>query len=297
MNESDIYNSIKSTTYVLYSLYQKLTNLEIDGKEATKEYEETLRAIEIYTTLEDKYYDMLEELGKKDDDLVLRLNAITALQSHANFGSDKKICDPSYIIFHNFKSEDVVPMRITNKLFEVFLHNRISDENELERRLYDEYEAQRDQYFVDILDSMSKDKDFKAYKNMLIRAKYKVAFINKRRKPRKLESDFFADTAAGLTNATEVSEYAKKMYKLSEKSINSPLNARSILLSSAFIRANLLQMDEVSTEALRLILQTGEALGDIEVHEGKKLFDRIVDYQDEDKKTFRDKGNSLKRKF
>lgn len=29
----------------------------------------------------------------------------------------------------------------------------------------------------------------------------------------------------------------------------------------------------------------------------KKLFDRIVDYQDEDKKTFRDKGNSLKRKF
>lgn len=65
MGESDIYNSIKSTTYVLYNLYQRLTKLEIEGKNSSKEYEETLRTIEIYTALEDKYYDMLEELGKK----------------------------------------------------------------------------------------------------------------------------------------------------------------------------------------------------------------------------------------
>lgn len=32
MGESDIYNSIKSTTYVLYNLYQRLTKLEIEGK-------------------------------------------------------------------------------------------------------------------------------------------------------------------------------------------------------------------------------------------------------------------------
>ena len=87
------------------------------------------------------------------------------------------------------------------------------------------------------------------------------------------------------------------MYKLSEKSINSPLNARSILLSSAFIRANLIQMDDVSTEALRLILQTGEILGDVKSNDGKKLFDRIVEYQEEDKTTFKNKGNALKRKF
>ena len=188
-------------------------------------------------------------------------------------------------------------MRITNKLFEVFLHNRVSDSNDIERIMYDEYEAQRDQYFVDILDSMSKDKDYKDYKKMLIKAKYKVAFINKRRNPRKVEINFFANTAAGMSNAAEVSEYAKKMYKLSEKSINSPLNARSILLSSAFIRANLIQMDDISTEALRLILQTGEILGDVKSNDGKKLFDRIVEYQEEDKTTFKNKGNVLKRKF
>ena len=100
-----------------------------------------------------------------------------------------------------------------------------------------------------------------------------------------------------MSNAAEVSEYAKKMYKLSEKSINSPLNARSILLSSAFIRANLIQMDDVSTEALRLILQTGEILGDVKANDGKKLFDRIVKYQEEDKTTFKNKGNALKREF
>lgn len=297
MGESDIYNSIKSTTYVLYNLYQRLTKLEIEGKNSSKEYEETLRTIEIYTALEDKYYDMLEELGKKDSELVLRLNAITALEASSHFSREKKLCDPTFIIFHDFKSEDVIPMRITNKLFEVFLHNRISDENDIERVMYDGYESQRDQYFLDILDSMSKDKDYKAYRNMIIKAKYKVAFINKRRNPRKVENNFFADSAAGLTNATEVAEYAKKMYKLSESSINSPFNARSILLSSAYIRANLIQMDEMSTEALRLILQTSEALGDIKVSDGKKLFDRIAEYQDEDKTTFKDKGNALKRKF
>lgn len=297
MGESEIYNSIKSTTYVLYNLYQRLTKLEIEGKNSSKEYEETLRTIEIYTALEDKYYDMLEELGKKDSELVLRLNAITALEAPSYFGKEKKLCDPTFIIFHDFKSEDVVPMRITNKLFEVFLHNKVSDENDIERAIYDGYESQRDQYFLDILDSMSKDKDYKAYRNMIIKAKYKVAFINKRRNPRKVENNFFTDSAAGLTNATEVVEYAKKMYKLSESSINSPLNARSILLSSAYIRANLIQMDEMSTEALRLILQTSEALGDVKVSDGKKLFDRIVEYQDEDKTTFKDKGNALKRKF
>ena len=37
MGESDIYNSIKSTTYVLYNLYQRLTKLEIEGKNSSKE--------------------------------------------------------------------------------------------------------------------------------------------------------------------------------------------------------------------------------------------------------------------
>ena len=193
MDESDIHNSIKSTTYVLYTLYLKLAKLEIDGKDCTKEYEETLRAIEIYTALEDKYYDMLEELSKKDSELVLRLNAVTALESQSHFANEKKLCDPSYIIFHDFKIQDIVPMRISNKLFEVFLHNRVSDSNDIERIMYDEYEAQRDQYFVDILDSMSKDKDYKGYKKMLIKAKYKVAFINKRRKPRKVEINFLTN--------------------------------------------------------------------------------------------------------
>ena len=35
MDESDIYNSIKSTTYVLYTLYLKLAKLEIEGKDCT----------------------------------------------------------------------------------------------------------------------------------------------------------------------------------------------------------------------------------------------------------------------
>lgn len=297
MIKIDIYNSIKSTTGALYCLYQKLAKLEIEGKEATATYEETLRAIEMYTILEDKYYDIIEDISKNDEEVILRLNAVTALGAKAQFGSDRKLSDPSYIIFHDFEGEDIVPMRMTNKLFETYLHNKVSDIDDINRKLYDEYGAQRDQYFIDVLDSMSKDKEFKAYRKMLIRAKYKVAFINKRRNPRKLESNFFTDTAAGLTNATELTEYAKKMYKLSEKSINSPSNARSILLSTAFIRANLIQMDEVSTEALRLMIETGVSLGDIEANAGKKLFDRIVDYQDEDKETFKDRGNSLKRKF
>lgn len=297
MIKIDIYNSIKSTTGALYCLYQKLAKLEIEGKEATATYEETLRAIETYTILEDKYYDIIEDISKNDEEVILRLNAVTALGAQAQFGSDRKLSDPSYIIFHDFEGEDIVPMRMTNKLFETYLHNKVSDIDDINRKLYDEYGAQRDQYFIDVLDSMSKDKEFKAYRKMLIRAKYKVAFINKRRNPRKLESNFFTDTAAGLTNATELTEYAKKMYKLSEKSINSPSNARSILLSTAFIRANLIQMDEVSTEALRLMIETGVSLGDIEANAGKKLFDRIVDYQDEDKETFKDRGNSLKRKF
>lgn len=66
------------------------------------------------------------------------------------------------------------------------------------------------------------------------------------------------------------------MYKLNESSINSPFNARSILLSSAYIRANLIQMDEMSTEALRLILQTSEALGDVKVSDGKNYLIELL---------------------
>lgn len=296
MNENDIYNSIKNTSYVLYGLYQKLSKLEIAHKETTKEYEDILRMIEVYTALEDKYYDMLEELSRKDDDLPLRLNALTALETNFPYSIDKKISDPSYIIFHDFDSEDIVPMRITNKLFEVFIHIKTS-EDDIERKLFDCYDAQKDQYFIDILDSMSKDKEYKDYRKTLINAKYKVAFINKKRTVKKVENDFFSDTAAGLTNATEVSVYAKKMYKLNRESILSPVNARSILLSSAYIRANLLQMDETSIETLKLILETGEALGDIIPGTGKELFESILEYQSEDKTHFKNKGNALKRKF
>ena len=77
MGESDIYNSIKSTTYVLYNLYQRLTKLEIEGKNSSKEYEETLRTIEIYTALEDK---TLKECVQMAADLIDSGKALAKMQ-------------------------------------------------------------------------------------------------------------------------------------------------------------------------------------------------------------------------
>lgn len=294
--EKEIYYSLRNIASVLYRLYLELSSLESKKMDSSIEYERVLKLVEFYTSLEDEYYKRLEELSYSDEDIIERMYVNTLISTASAFPPDKQLSDPTYIIFHDIKEDDIIPMRMANKLFEVSMIAR-KDKDEIGDKLYTEYESQKGTYFLDIIDSMSKDKDCESVRNELIKAKYKVAFINKRRCPREPENDFIASTANEVINAQEVLTYAKKMYGLNELSINALGNRRKLLLSIAYIRANLLQMDEVGLQALTTLINVGEMCGDLNPRDGKKLFEGILEYAKNDKETFKSKGKSLKRKF
>lgn len=294
--EKDIYYSLRNITSILYRLYRNLYTLEVKKESSSLEYEKTLKLIEFYTRLEDQYYERLETLVKEDGEIIERMYVNNLLSTESTFSPEKQLSDISYIIFHDIKENDIIPMRMANKLFETSV---ITSENsdEISQGLYNGYESQKGTYFIDILDTMSKDPDFKEFRNQLIKAKYKVAFINKRRSPLEPNDEFVVSTANEMMNAQEILNYARKMYNLSESSIKSPSNARRLMLSMAYIRANMLQMSEVGMQALYTLLSMGESCGDLNPREGKKLFDEILKYEKDDKETFKSKGNTLKRKF
>ncbi len=294
--EKDIYYSLRNITSILYRLYRNLYTLEVKKESSSLEYEKTLKLIEFYTRLEDQYYERLETLVKEDGEIIERMYVNNLLSTESTFSPEKQLSDISYIIFHDIKENDIIPMRMANKLFETSV---ITSENsdEISQGLYNGYESQKGTYFIDILDAMSKDPDFKEFRNQLIKAKYKVAFINKRRSPLEPNDEFVVSTANEMMNAQEILNYARKMYNLSESSIKSPSNARRLMLSMAYIRANMLQMSEVGMQALYTLLSMGESCGDLNPREGKKLFDEILKYEKDDKETFKSKGNTLKRKF
>ncbi len=294
--EKDIYYSLRNITSILYRLYRNLYTLEVKKESSSLEYEKKLKLIEFYTRLEDQYYERLETLVKEDGEIIERMYVNNLLSTESTFSPEKQLSDISYIIFHDIKENDIIPMRMANKLFETSV---ITSENsdEISQGLYNGYESQKGTYFIDILDAMSKDPDFKEFRNQLIKAKYKVAFINKRRSPLEPNDEFVVSTANEMMNAQEILNYARKMYNLSESSIKSPSNARRLMLSMAYIRANMLQMSEVGMQALYTLLSMGESCGDLNPREGKKLFDEILKYEKDDKETFKSKGNTLKRKF
>lgn len=294
--EKEIYYSLKNITSILYRLYSNLAILEAKEKSSSLDYEKTLKLIEFYTVLEDQYYEKLEKIAEHDEDIIERMYVNNMISTESAFPPDKQLSDPTYIIFHDVKEDDIIPMRMASKLFETNVMSS-KDADEISQKIYTEYESQKGTYFVDILDSLSKDPICKDFKNQLIKAKYKVAFINKKRCPKEPHDDFIISTANEMVNAQEILNYARKMYSLSEKSIKAPTNARKLLLTMAYIRANMLQMGEVGMQALNTLLSMGEACGDLNPRDGKKLLEGILNYEKEDKETFKSKGKTLKRKF
>lgn len=294
--EKEIYYSLKNITSILYRLYRKLTILETMSKDSSLEYEKTLKLIEFYTALEDQYYEKLEKLSEKDEDIIERLYVNNMISTASSFPPDKQLSDPTYIIFHDVKEDDIIPMRMANKLFETSMLTR-TEEDEMGKKIYSEYESQKGTYFVEVLDALSKDETCKEFRNELIKAKYKVAFINKRRCAKEVSDDFIISSANEVINAQEILTYARKMYGLSQKSIEAPSNARKLLLTMAYIRANMLQMGDVGMQALSALLYMGEQAGDLTPRDGKKLLEGILNYEKEDKETFKSKGKTLKRKF
>lgn len=294
--EKEIYYSLRNITSILYRLYRKLTAFEVLGKESSLEYEKTLKLIEFYTAIEDQYYVKLEKLVKEDEEIIERLYVNNMISTASSFPPDKQLSDPTYIIFHDVKEDDIIPMRMANKLFETSVMTREADDD-TGKRVFSEYEPQKGTYFVEILDSLSKDSICKEFRNELIKAKYKVAFINKRRCAKEISDDFLISAANEVVNAQEILTYARKMYGLSGKSIEAPSNARKLLLTMAYIRANMLQMGEVGMQALNTLLYVGEQAGDLVPRDGKKLLEGILSYEKEDKETFKYRGESLKRKF
>lgn len=294
--EKEIYYSLRNITSILYRLYRKLVAFEVLGKESSLEYEKTLKLIEFYTATEDQYYAKLEKLVKEDKEIIERLYVNNMISTASNFPPDKQLSDPTYIIFHDIKEDDIIPMRMAGKLFETSVMARENDDD-MSKRVFSEYEPQKGTYFVEILDSLSRDSACKEFRKELIKAKYKVAFINKRRCAKEISDDFLVSAANEVVNAQEILTYAKKMYGLTQKSIEVPSNARRLLLTMAYIRANMLQMGEVGMQALNTLLYVGEQAGDLVPREGKKLLEGILSYEKEDKETFKSKGESLKRKF
>lgn len=295
MQEIVLYESIRNITYIIYGLYSKLIKLESEGKSSSLEYEDTLRKLEKYEILENKYYEEVEKRTNNNTDFAVLMNARAHHNAKSNFPLYKRIGDIVHIVFHDFDQDDLVYMRMSNRLYEIFIHAK-TEEDDFEREIYG-FEDIRNKYLIDIIDSMIKDEKFKSYNKILIAAKYKISFINKRRIPIITHKNSMASMSCGVINTTEISEYAEKIFRLTNESLNSEKNSRSLLIASALIRADMLQMDEISFEAMRMMIDAGKIIGRIESNDGEKFFDSIVELKDDDKKKFGDNGHNLERKY
>ena len=67
-------------------------------------------------------------------------------------------------------------MRISYKLIDIFRHQYIKDTATF--NIYDTYTPMRDKQFLDVLTEQIQDEEYKAYRKMLINAKYDYAYVN-----------------------------------------------------------------------------------------------------------------------
>ena len=288
----EYYQKLKSYSMCIYALYRKLAKLEIEYRQDSEEYSKTIELINQIKKLENNVY---EEINKKNDQkLLLSISVIASQEMLGQKFGKRSIFEPAYLFSDKLKSSDVIPMRISYKVIDLFRHQYIKDDASF--HIYDTYIPMRDKHFLDVLSDQIDNEEYREYRKMLIRAKYDYAFVNSkdvkelREYDESLEENENLDLIASLGT---IIEYKDKFASLNLKTLMSPSNRRRLILDINYIRANALSVPDIQLMSLKeMIIRENTNMS-----EGMKVFLNIIDLTLEDKLSFDDGDIPYKRRF
>lgn len=285
MSYTEHYNQLKTYSIFIYSLYQKLARLEYEHKVDGFEYEKTIDLISRIKKAENEYYEKLALLyGEKK---ILAFNVIAQKEMLGQTSQTKPIHDPAFLFSNKLKKNDVMTMRISAKIADIFRH--MYYKNPAAINVYDTYGPIRDKYFLDVLTSQIEDSEYKDYRKMLIDAKYDYAFVYDKSVSELLEIDEEDEENENMdlvVSLGTVLEYKDKFAKLNNSTLMSEKNRRRFLLDVDYIRASALGAPREHLEVLKYTLETQKE----PLSEGSWVFCRILDMALEDKDFF-DEGD------
>ena len=289
----EYYEKIKTYALYIYILYKKLARLEFEHKLNTKEYEDTLNLINKLKIKEEEIYNEIK--SKNSEKLVLSLSVIASKDLLGDkFDMKKSIFDTSYLFSDKLKTMDVVPMRISYKLVDIFRHQYIKDDATF--NIYDTYAPIRDKHFLDVLTTQIEDDDYKSYRKLLIDAKYDYAYVNSKdvQELRDYDKENEENQCIELiATLGPIMDYKEKFKKLSLKTLQNPNNQRRLILDINYIRANAISVPDYQIMALKEMIKNEEQT----LSEGSKFFVGILDIALEDKNTFEEGDIPYTRKF
>lgn len=292
MNLLEHYATLKTFSSVIYCLYRKLARLELNGQVDSVEYENVLKLIDKIKANEKEYYENLSTLG--DEKFILSFNVIAQKDVLGETNITRPLHDSSYLFSNKVKDEDIIVMRISSKITDIFRHMYYKDAVTL--NVYDTFAPIRDKYFLDVLDSQIGDSEYSNYKKMLINAKYDYAFINDKDILELREYDeekAKEDNMEVLIGLGTILDYKEKFSKLNNKTLLHPINRRRLLLDIDFIRASALSVPSEKIEMIKYVIESQED----KINEGLQVFLNILDISLEDKNNFDEGDIPYKRKF
>lgn len=291
-NYSEHYKQLKLFSTLIYTMYRKLARLEFEHKLDSPEYEDTLKIIAKLKKSENDYYMMLTKLyGEKQ---ILAFNVIAQKDMLGRVSSDKAIHEVAYLFSSKLKKEDVMIMRISSKITDIFRHMYYKEPAVI--NVYDTYGPIRDKYFLDVLSSQIDDSEYKDFRRMLINAKYDYAFVNDKDVCELLDYDEEKEENENMdliVSLGTVLEYKDKFAKLNNATLMSEKNRKRFLLDVDYIRASALGVPNEQLEVLKYtILNQGANMS-----EGSQVFVRILEMAMEDKDIFDEGDIPYKRRF
>ena len=287
------YSTIKLFATMIYCLYKKLARLELEGKYNSEEFKKTVKLINKIKISETNYYQFLSTLG--DEKYILSYNVIAKKEALGDVSTKKKpLNDVSYLFSPKADANDIIAMRISSKITDIFRHMYHKDPATL--NVYDTYEPLKDKYFIDILDSQIDDEEYFKYKKLLVNAKYDYAFVfdkdikELREYDEELEDNQNIDLVVGIGS---IMEYKEKFQKLDTKTLLNPKNMKRLILDINYIRACALSIPEENIEMIKMVTLNENP----NPSEGLNVFLNILNMAIEDKNNFDEGDIPYKRKF
>lgn len=290
-NCAEHYNRLKMYSMFIYTMYRRLAKFEYEGKRDNAEYLKTIETINNLKQLEKEYYEMLCRLGDKKQ--ILIYNILSQKEMLGQISQPKQIHDHAYLFSNNLKSSDVVLMRISAKITDLFRHMHYEEPAVI--NVYDTYAPIRDKYFLDVLSSQIDDFEYKDYRKMLIDAKYNYAFVYDKDVCELLDYDKEDEDNENIdliVSLGTVLEYKDKFAKLNNRTLLSQNNRKRFLLDVDYIRACALGVPNEHLEVLKYSIESQK-----EISEGSKVFIKILEIAIEDKDIFDEGDIPYKRKF
>lgn len=314
-SESGLLDSIVETTTLIDSLYEKLYRLEVLGKQDDDEYKKTLDYLEVVLDSENYQYN--------NENLTVALATSFCDYLLLKMFPDDIDKDIESVVLQDYDN------RVTKRIFGVLSRKILSDLDYIESQILtnhlnfmgkfgiqdankaalnsicriqqidNAFELDLNRSFLFFLQEYIDSEQHRAYKDNLIKAKYNMAFIDKRigddqiktsftvQKPLYLSSKSIADFLGMNVESYKllsdwygmhaVESHINELIEISDIDYRDPTSAVTSILRQCFIRSSfLLVRDSLINESWSAICQTIGTLNYAKKHPANKISEGVI---------------------